>query len=94
MTELADNEVELKSAMAKSEAATRAKTEFLASMSYEIRTPMNGVWEMTETLSGSKLNTEQREIVDIINDILDVTKIEACKLKLEPMHQQYLRRQV
>jgi len=55
---------------------------------------MNGVWEMTETLSGSKLNTEQREIVDIINDILDVTKIEACKLKLEPMHQQYLRRQV
>jgi len=96
MTELADNEIELKSAMAKTEAATQAKTDFLASMSHEIRTPMNGVLGMTEILSDSQLSAEQREIVDIINssgqslmtiinDILDFTKIEACKLELEPI---------
>lgn len=76
------------------EAADRAKSSFLANMSHEIRTPINGILGMTELALATSLTSEQRELLtlaktsgdillDIINDILDYSKIEACKLDLE-----------
>lgn len=76
------------------EAANRAKSQFIATMSHEIRTPMNGIIGMIELLKGSPLSSAQMQQIDviqrsgqsllsIINDILDYSKIEAGKLKLE-----------
>ena len=87
-------EGELKRARDHAEAASRAKSEFLANMSHEIRTPMNGVLGMTELLAGTSLHPEQRDYVDtiarcgesllvILNDILDLSKVEAGKLRFE-----------
>lgn len=87
-------ESELLEARDAAEAATRAKSAFLATMSHEIRTPMNGVMSMAELLSLSKMDSEQssmarviREsaaaLLTIINDILDFSKIEAGKLDVE-----------
>lgn len=76
------------------QAEVRAKSRFLATMSHEIRTPMNGVVGMAELLQATSLSSQQRKYVDIINhsgkalldiinDILDYSKIEAGKLNIE-----------
>jgi len=86
---------ELRRGRDEAEAASRAKSRFLAVMSHELRTPLNGVIGMTHALATTSLTPKQRDYLDVIsgsgeslvvliNDILDLSKIEAGRLDLDP----------
>jgi len=87
---------ELRDALAEARLASRAKSDFLANMSHEIRTPLNGVLGMAQVLEGTALDPMQRSylrtirdsgdlLIAIIDDVLDLSKIEAGRIDLHPV---------
>ncbi|PZO35576.1 MAG: hybrid sensor histidine kinase/response regulator [Pseudanabaena frigida] len=87
-------EIDLANAKKAAEAANRSKSDFLANMSHEIRTPMNGVISMSQLLAMTEQTEEQQKytqiiqdsanaLLNIINDILDLSKVESGRLELE-----------
>ena len=94
LEELRNVQPQLLKAKQEAEAAMMAKSEFLATMSHEIRTPLNGIIPLLDIVLGTKLGADQRdyvltayksarELLRIVDDILDYSKIEANKLELE-----------
>jgi len=94
ITHLKEMEFELKEAKRRAEESSKAKAMFLANMSHEIRTPLNGIVGMAEQLAQSQLDADQRYFTDImrsasstllsiINDVLDISKIESGKFSIE-----------
>ncbi len=99
LTSLADR---LELARDEALAAARAKSEFLANMSHEIRTPLNGVLGLAALLESTELDSDQAEYVqgigscgvallNVLNDVLDLSKLEAKKLQLEMIDFDYVR---
>ncbi len=99
ITDLKETQTNLEKAIKEAERANKAKSEFLANMSHEIRTPLNAVIGFTELLESQIDDSKQkkylrsvkaggRSLLTIINDILDLSKIEAGKMELhyEPIH--------
>ncbi len=93
---VAERTQELETAKEAAEAASRAKAEFLATMSHELRTPMNGVLGLAQLLEQTPMNRDQQQMLGtlrssaealliIVNDVLDLSKIEAGKLVLEQL---------
>lgn len=94
VTHMKELEFELKEARRKAEESSKAKAMFLANMSHEIRTPLNGIVGMAEQLAQTQLDGNQRYFIDImrsasstllsiINDVLDISKIESGKFSIE-----------
>ncbi|MFT5774738.1 response regulator [Hyphomonas sp.] len=96
VTDIVKREVSLKDARRAALTASEAKSEFLATMSHEIRTPLNGIIGMSEALQHRELHHADREMVDtivesshfllvLLNDILDLSRIEAGRLDISPV---------
>lgn len=96
VTELRQREKELKRARAEAQSGSAAKSQFLAAMSHEIRTPLNGILGLSQALSAQDLRPTERDMVEsildcsrnlmaLLNDILDLSKVEAGKLDITPV---------